>query len=647
MRSKGWILMLRFVFVFMVCPAMVCSLPPSVVNAQSEEGAEDLEDAFQKKIDAKSTKDLDAVVKLCESAIDKGLDEGGVEQANQLAASALFEHADQLGKRIFPGKDPRWRVLRTHSLNRLKKAVKFQPDMGEAYLLIAKLNALPGGDKKEAREAVEKAVEMAGDDREQLSLALFYRASLAEEDESRLADLSQAIKINPKNIDAVRVRAAYHLQKDDVESALEDLNSWLESDEKNAKNYLIVAQQLMATGSKFDENLQIEAIKILDKAIEIDPKDPTSHTMRASIYLIGEKFDEATEDATKAVELDKKNYGALFLRANIYLEQQKLDEALTDISAALEIQPNRIDGLQMRGIIFMQQQKYAASIDDFSLLHNHSPENPIYERQLAMLYNADERPSRAIEVYDRMLKANKDGSWEGKSPRKQMAGIANRSAALRGKGDALLSLGRHGEAVECYEESLELGGKFRELEESEGAEEVSKPDDGALNNLAWVLATSPKDDVRDGKRAIELATLAAEVTEFKQAHILSTLASGYAENGDFENAIKWIEKAIKINKKEGEEAVDKTQTDTQRESLHKEFESYKNEEPWREDQNVEEEKKEKEKAKKSNEQEPKDDESSDDDDDDSDDGDSKNTSDDDEDESKEKLDKKGKKKDDN
>jgi len=646
MRSKGWILFLRFVFAFLICPAIVFSVPVAPVMAQTEKGAADLEEAFQKKIDASSTKDLDAVVKLCESAIKKGLDEGGLEQANQLAASALFEHADQLSQRIFSGgQDPRWRVYRTHSLNRLKKAVKFKPEMGEAYLLIAKLNALPGGDKKEAREAVEKAVEMAGDDREQLSTALFHRASLAEEDEARLADLNQAIKINPKNIDAVRFRAAYHLQQDDIDSALVDLNEWLESDEKNAKNYLIVAQQLMATGSKFDENLQSEAIRIIDKAIEIDPKDPTPHTMRARIHLFGENLEEAAKDADAAVKLDKKNYGALILRATIYSEQQKLDEALADISAALEIQPNRIDGLQMRGIILTQQQKFDEAIDDFMLLANDNPKNLGYQRQLAMLYNADDRPSRAVKIYDNLLKANRAGSWEGKSARKQLVAMANRAAALRGRGDAQLSLGGHEEAVENYDEALKLGQQIQDLEEVEGIEEISKPDDGVLNNLAWVLATSPKDDVRDGKRAIKFAMQAAEVTEFKEAHILSTLASGYAEDGDFENAIKWIEKAIELNKQAGEEAVDKTRTDEQRESLHKEYDSYKNKEPWRELQNVEEEKKAKKKSDEDDSADSDDDEDKQDKDSDDDDEDKDGDDDSDENQSEEKNEK-GKKKDD-
>ena len=55
------------------------------------------------------------------------------------------------------------------------------------------------------------------------------------------------------------------------------------------------------------------------------------------------------------------------------------------------------------------------------------------------------------------------------------------------------------------------------------------------------------------------------------------------------NAIKYIEDAIELNKAAGKEAVDKTRTDAQRESLGKEYESYKQKKPWRELQNVEKE----------------------------------------------------------
>ena len=64
--------------------------------------------------------------------------------------------------------------------------------------------------------------------------------------------------------------------------------------------------------------------------------------------------------------------------------------------------------------------------------------------------------------------------------------------------------------------------------------------------------------------------------------MLSTLASGYAETGDFKTAIEWIEKALEVNKQVAEQAADKSATDRQYKSLNQELESYRNQEPWRE-----------------------------------------------------------------
>jgi hypothetical protein len=88
--------------------------------------------------------------------------------------------------------------------------------------------------------------------------------------------------------------------------------------------------------------------------------------------------------------------------------------------------------------------------------------------------------------------------------------------------------------------------------------------------LAWVLATSPDAKLRNGRRAIELATAACKVTDYKFAYILSTLAAAYAETGDFAAAVKWSSKAVQVGDKEHDD------------SLKKELESYQAKKPWRE-----------------------------------------------------------------
>ncbi len=134
--------------------------------------------------------------------------------------------------------------------------------------------------------------------------------------------------------------------------------------------------------------------------------------------------------------------------------------------------------------------------------------------------------------------------------------------AWRGRADAYLNVGRQQEALADYEKALALEPK----------------DDGILNNLAWLLATSPDEKLRDGARAIRLATQACELTDWKAPHILSTLAAAYAETGDFDAAVKWSSKAVELASKEHDDPKAKETLD----ALKKELENYQAKKPTRE-----------------------------------------------------------------
>ena len=97
-------------------------------------------------------------------------------------------------------------------------------------------------------------------------------------------------------------------------------------------------------------------------------------------------------------------------------------------------------------------------------------------------------------------------------------------------------LGRADEAVFHLNEALRLNPDFAE----------------AMNNLAWMLAASPEAKVRDGRRAVELAERACELTQYKKTVYIGTLAAAQAGAGRFDDAMATAQKAIALARQNGE-----------------------------------------------------------------------------------------------
>ncbi len=74
------------------------------------------------------------------------------------------------------------------------------------------------------------------------------------------------------------------------------------------------------------------------------------------------------------------------------------------------------------------------------------------------------------------------------------------------------------------------------------------PEDAATQNyLAWLLATSPEDHLRDGPPLLELVLQSpAELTHWENASFLDTLACAYAECGQFDEAVRWVGQVLEL-----------------------------------------------------------------------------------------------------
>jgi tetratricopeptide (TPR) repeat protein len=106
-------------------------------------------------------------------------------------------------------------------------------------------------------------------------------------------------------------------------------------------------------------------------------------------------------------------------------------------------------------------------------------------------------------------------------------------------GDALLRAQRRAEAIVQYEKALTAAPQSLV----------------ALNNLAWLLATARDDAIRNGARAVELATRAVALSGGANPFYLHKLAAAYAETGNFAEASAVAEKAMQLAQAEGNRAL--------------------------------------------------------------------------------------------
>lgn len=281
------------------------------------------------------------------------------------------------------------------------------------------------------------------------------------------------------------------------------------------------------------------------RAIELDPAGAAGYLVwRGDLRLKNEDLDGAIEDFSRALGIDETNVYALSRRASAHWGQKNLEAALDDYTKAVELDGEWVWVRNGRGLVYHERGDFAAALEDFNeaakLDGTHAP---TFEYRAETLYKLG-RKSEALSDLNEAVKRNPE------SPR-----LFNRRAMLHYfKKEYSKALRDHTAALKC--------------------DPVSAP---TFNYLAWVWSTAPDPMVRNGRRALECATRACELSEWQTPGFLDTLAAAHAEMGNFADAEKWADRAASLAEDDK----------TRREYLTR-AEQYRDEEPLRVTPNDEE-----------------------------------------------------------
>jgi tetratricopeptide (TPR) repeat protein len=248
--------------------------------------------------------------------------------------------------------------------------------------------------------------------------------------------------------------------------------------------------------------------------------DPVSHSMPTLAVGVNRAADAELELGLEA------------------LKAKDLDEAYTRFSEALRIDPNNALAYYYRGGILFGKNESADAFADLSAAIRLDPENSRAYFARATIHTQRQNYDLALADLTEALRLNPDDSFS----------LNNRAFVYRLKHE-------YEGAIADYEQALQLNPEF----------------DAAAEGLAWVLATCPRDELRNGSRAVELATNACENTHWNDAISLETLAAAWAECADFAAAIERQRQAVLLTN--GNPA---RLTESKRR-----LEGYENEQPWR------------------------------------------------------------------
>ena len=355
------------------------------------------------------------------------------------------------------------------------------------------------------------------------------------------AELTAAKSVKAK-VAALAKRAAVHRDMNHYEECEADYTALTVLDPNNPRWY--------KNRGDLRENLprgQQGAVDDYTLFLKLAPGTVDVYSGRGRAYDRLGKHDLAVFDFDQALKLKPGDDAILYWRGLAKMSLGNPQAAIRDYSAALAANPNKAVYFKDRAEAYEKLKQYGPAIEDGTSAIALAPNDPSfyilrgdlrrktkeYDESLADLNKAlelDPESSSALGVRADTYFYKGDYRNAVTDYTTFLAKNPNSSLAYYRRGRAYLELQRYGEAVADFKKSVELNPELLD----------------GLNSLAWILATCPKSEIRNGPEAVAYAQKALDLAGGEDYFLMDTLATALAEAGRFEEAVALQEKAVSL-----------------------------------------------------------------------------------------------------
>ncbi len=365
--------------------------------------------------------------------------------------------------------------------------------------------------------------------------------------EEAKAEFFTALKLEPNSASTLTGLGTLYVHEKDLTNALSYFNSALSKQPFFGDAHYNLANLLAAEGRRLagEGNLVAAESKFAEAAghyaqsLNYNPNAPDAENNFGAVLVALGKPGEAVDHFKATLRLKPNFPEAQAQLGGAYLMLGHSGLAKIHYAEAIRINPNFAHAHLKLGLIEAAEGHLEPAISQFLETIKLEPTNAVAYYNLGAAYQAGNQLDKAFEGFSEAVRL-KPGDAETQG---RLAGVLARQgkldesikyyreavrlkpedALLRGHMAAVLMVqGKFEPAMESYREAIRLKPQW--------------PD--PMRDLAWILATNPKPEVRNGAEALRLAQRACELAGHPDARFLSALEVAYAEVGRFDDAIK-------------------------------------------------------------------------------------------------------------